>query len=133
MCIRDRRWRRRRRGRNRASCASLGTYSWTRPVQSLLGRQSQLCHQVRDQRNVRRWHFVIPQPVRFYPGELLPLRFSDLPLPVPANIERHQEMKVGIGVTCESERRETGLIDDDAQFLLQLLSLIHISEPTRLG
>ena len=29
-------------------------------------------------------------------------------------------MEVGIGVARESERRETGLIDDNSQFLLQL-------------
>src|SRR5665213_2298584 len=75
---------------------------------------------MRDQRHVRRRHFVIPQPVWFYPGELLPLGCGDLSLPAPANIERHQEMEAGIGMARESEWCETGFIDDDAQFLLQL-------------
>src|SRR5580704_13086862 len=73
----------------------------------LVTRYSQQRHQMRDQRHVRRRHWVFPQPVRFYPGELLSLGGGDLSFPAPADIERHQEMEVGIGVACESQRRET--------------------------
>ena len=44
----------------------------------------------------------------------------DRSLPAPADIERHQQMKIRIGVAREGQRREARFVDDDPQFLLQL-------------
>src|SRR2546427_8574609 len=41
-------------------------------------------------------------------------------VPAPAHIERHQEMKIRIGVARKGQRRQTGFLDDDTQFLLEL-------------
>src|SRR5690348_10976157 len=75
---------------------------------------------MRDQRLIRRRHLVVPEPVRPDPGEPLPLVGGDDPLPAPADVERHQEMEVVVAVACEGQRRQTGLLHDDAEFLLQL-------------
>ena len=41
-------------------------------------------------------------------------------LPAPADIERHQEMEVLVGVAGEGQRRQAGLPHDNADFLFQL-------------
>src|SRR6266566_2771714 len=76
--------------------------------------------QVRDQRYVGLRHLVVAQTVRPYPGQLLSLLRDDRPLPAPAHIERHQQVKVRIAVARKGERRETSLLDHDPQFLLKL-------------
>ena len=63
---------------------------------------------------------IVPQPVRFHPSKLWRFPGGDRSLPAPADIKRHQEMKVWVAVACESERRETVLADVDSQFLLEL-------------
>ena len=55
-----------------------------------------------------------------HPFELLRLLRLDESIPAPANIERHQQVEVGVEVARESQRCEALLLDDDSQFLLQL-------------
>src|SRR5271170_6732164 len=55
-----------------------------------------------------------------YPFELLPFpRLGDT-RPAPADIERHQQMELGIKVTRECQRCEALLLDVDTQLLFQL-------------
>ncbi len=42
-----------------------------------------------------------------------------LAVPSPADIERHQEMKIVIGVAGKGQRRQAGFLDDDADLLMQ--------------
>jgi hypothetical protein len=44
----------------------------------------------------------------------------DLALPAPAEIDRHEQVEIGIGVTCEGERGEVLLGNDDAELLAKL-------------
>jgi hypothetical protein len=76
--------------------------------------------QVGDQRLVGRRHLVVAKLVRPDPGELLSLLGLNDALPAPANIERHQEMEIRIGVARKGKRREARLPDDNAEFLLHL-------------
>src|SRR5690349_22645029 len=72
----------------------------------MLSPRSQQRHQVGDQRLVGRRHLVVAKLVRSDPGELLSLLGLNDALPAPANIERHQEMEVRIGVARKGERRQ---------------------------
>ena len=45
---------------------------------------------------------------------------ADSALPNAADVKRHEEMKLFIGVRGEAERRETAFRDVDTQLLLQL-------------
>ena len=89
------------------------------PVPVWSFNSSQQRRQMRDQRLVRRRHRVVPKLVRPHPGEPAWPFARHLSLPAPADIERHQQMEVGIGVAREGQRRETGFPDDDSEFLLQ--------------
>src|SRR5262245_11526048 len=76
--------------------------------------------QMRDQRHVGRWHRIVAQLVRHHPLEPLAFERCDRPLPAPTYVERHQKVKVLVGVARKGERRKARLPDDDSEFLLEL-------------
>src|SRR5262249_15651380 len=76
--------------------------------------------QMRDQRQVGGGHGVVAQLVRLDPLELLAFGRRAHPLPAPAHVERHQQVKVLVGVAREGERRKARLPDDDPEFPLEL-------------
>ena len=59
----------------------------------------------------------MPQILGAHPFDVLSFRRDDKSVPLSADIERHQQMKIVIGVAGEGQRRETGLADFDAQLL----------------
>jgi hypothetical protein len=75
---------------------------------------------MRDQRLVGRRHRVAAQSVRPHPGDSLALQRRCGTLPTPADVERHQQMEIGIGVAGERQRRKARRIYDNSQFLPQL-------------
>ena len=70
-----------------------------------------------NQRYVCRRHFVLSQLVRLYPGEFLTLGGDDCTFPTPADIQRHQKMKVRVAVARKGEGRETVVANGYSQFL----------------
>src|SRR4030081_3628504 len=74
---------------------------------------SQQRRQMRDQRHVGGRQRILLEPVGPDPGEPLAFPGRHGALPTPAHIERHQQVEFRIAVTRESERRQTGLLDDD--------------------
>src|SRR5262245_58910424 len=80
---------------------------------------SQQRHQVRNQRNVRRWHRIILQPIWLDPRESLAFSAGDAPLPSPTDVKRHEQMEVGIGMAGEGQRRKTRFLDGDRELLAQ--------------
>src|SRR5437879_7802770 len=83
-------------------------------------RSHQQINQMRDQRNVRGRHRIIAQLVGADPGQLLALARDHHAFPAPADVERHQQMKVVIGVARKSQRRQAWLADVDADLFMQL-------------
>src|SRR5262249_39407820 len=81
---------------------------------------SEQVHQVRDQRLVGRRHRIFAHLARPRPGELLAFARRDDPVPAAADVERHDDVKLRIGMAGERQRRETLLVDDNAQLLLEL-------------
>src|SRR5581483_6025379 len=77
---------------------------------------------MRNQRNVRWRHRIVAQSVSTNPSELLSLTRDHVAFPAPADIKRHQEMEIGIGVARESERSKTGFPHGDTDFLVQFAS-----------
>src|SRR5215471_6269491 len=75
---------------------------------------------MRDQRQVGGRHWILLEPVGPHPGEPLALARRWGAFPAPANVERHQQVKLRIAVAREGERCETCLLDDDAELLLEL-------------
>src|SRR5712671_7149047 len=75
--------------------------------------------QMRDQGNVCRRHRVVAQLVGADPGELLPLPRDHLAVPAPADVERHQKMKIIVSVAGKGQRGEAGLAHGDTDFLVQ--------------
>src|SRR2546430_1118815 len=66
----------------------------------------QQIEQMRDQRDIRRRHWVVAQFARAHPRQLLALARDDRALPAPADVERHQQMEGLIGVAREGQRRQ---------------------------
>jgi hypothetical protein len=76
--------------------------------------------QQRDEGLVGRRHRVVGEPGGAHPGEALSFPRRRGPRPFAADVERHQQMKVGIGVGCKGERGETARCDIDAELLGEL-------------
>src|SRR5271166_5871824 len=72
-----------------------------------------------DQRRVRRRHRVASQVLRARPFQRLAVEWPHKTLPPPADIERHQEVEVFVGVAREGERGEAGRPDLDAELLAE--------------
>ena len=83
-------------------------------------KQSKQIAQHRDQRLVGGRHRVVGEPGRAHPGEALALARQRDPRPLAADIERHQQVKVGIGVRGEGEGSEAARGNVDAEFLAKL-------------
>src|SRR4051812_797940 len=81
---------------------------------------SQQRRQMGNQRHVGRRHRILLETVGPYPGEPLAFPGRHGALPAAAHIERHQQVEIRIAVAGESQRRQTGLLDHDAQLLLEL-------------
>ena len=75
--------------------------------------------EMRDERLVGRWHGIVAELQRFHPLQLLPFKRSHHTLPPPAHIERHEQMKLLIGVAGKGERSQAGFLHIDGQFFLQ--------------
>src|SRR5437763_888705 len=84
----------------------------------ILDIELQQRHEVRYQRFVGGWHSVFSQAVRPNPSEALPLERPGGTLPAPTNVERHQQVKVRIGVAREREGRQARLVNNYSQLLL---------------
>ena len=74
-------------------------------------------HQVRDQGYVGGRHFVLSQRVRPHPGELLTFGGDDGAFPTPADIQRHEKMKVRVAVAREGEGGKAIFANGYSQFL----------------
>jgi len=61
----------------------------------------------------------LAQFVRPHPFQLLRLLGRDKPFPTPANIERHEQIEVGIKMARECQRRETIFLHRYSQFLFE--------------
>ncbi len=57
--------------------------------------------------------------LRENPFQPLVFPCGNKPLPSPADVQRHEKMKIGVGEARECQRRETGLFDLNPQFLVQ--------------
>jgi len=80
---------------------------------------SQKIAQHRDERLVGGRHRVIGEARRAHPGEALAFAGRDGPRPFAAEVKRHQQMKFGIGVRGEGERRQTARRDIDPELLAE--------------
>src|SRR5260370_30482552 len=88
-----------------------------RPRRRGIQYSHQQVDQMRDQGNVRCRHWILAQLVGADPGKLLPLPRDHLAVPAPADVERHQKMKIMVGVAGKGERGEARLAHRDAAFL----------------
>jgi len=75
---------------------------------------------MRDQRFVGRRHRIVAQLGRPRPFELLSFPRLDEPFQRRQNVERHEQVEVGVGMARKGQRREALLLDGDSQFLPQL-------------
>jgi SAM-dependent methyltransferase len=76
--------------------------------------------QMRDQRDIRSRHRIVAQLVRPHPGEVLAFPRDREAFPAPADIERHQQVEVLIGMAGEGQWREAGFLHGDPELLVQL-------------
>src|SRR5262245_53224493 len=72
------------------------------------------------ERRICRRHVVEVERVGLHPEKLLSLTRRDRALPAPAEIDRHEQVEIGIGVACEGERGEVLLGDGNAELLAKL-------------
>ena len=72
------------------------------------------------ERLVGRRHVVEVQRVGLHPEKLLAFMRGHVSPPAAAEIDRHQQVEIGISVARESERRQIALLDLDAKLLVQL-------------
>ena len=85
-----------------------------------MASESQEFAQHRDEGRVGRRHRVVGEPQWSHPGEALSFPRRRGPRPFAADIERHQQMKVGLGVGCKGKWGEAARRDIDAELLGEL-------------
>src|SRR5215469_11934527 len=73
-----------------------------------------------DQRLVGGRHRIVGEPSRPHPGKALSLPRDRDPRPLATDIERHQQVKLGIGVRGEREWSKAARGNVDAEFLAEL-------------
>ena len=74
---------------------------------------------MREKRRIRRRHRVGSQVLRTHPFQRLAVERLNEALPAPADVKRHQEVEVGIGVAREGQRSEAVRLDRDSEFLAE--------------
>ena len=103
--------------------------SYQRPSDAVAALQKVAQHC--DKRLVGRRHRVVAEPGRAHPGEPLPFARRRNSRPFAADVKRHQQMEVGVGVGREGERREATRRDVDAEFLGELADQRRLRRFTR--
>src|SRR5262245_42891059 len=74
----------------------------------------------RNKRRVSRRHRVVGESRRPHPGEALPLACAWYPRPSAADVKRHQQVELGVGMGGEGQRRQTVGGDVDAELFGKL-------------
>src|SRR4029077_11652190 len=103
-----------------ATAAMIGWLCFLNMVFGFLAVGSYERGEMGDQRFVGGRHRGVAGLLRAHPFVPLDLLCRERTFPAPADIKRHEQVKVGIEVARKGQRREALLLDDDAQFLLQL-------------
>jgi hypothetical protein len=75
---------------------------------------------MRDQRLVGRGHRIVPQPVSSDPDKFLSFARVHDAVPSAANVKRHKQMEIVIGVAGEGERGKACRFHFYVQLLLEL-------------